>query len=46
MHDFEAHRDANYVALRKPLDPTAFIDQLRGEMRDELAALDTGLPKL
>jgi hypothetical protein len=45
-HDFEAHRDAHYAALRKPLDPTAFIDQLRGEMRDELAALDTGLPKL
>jgi TnpA family transposase len=45
-HDFEAHRDAHYAALRKPLDPTAFIDQLRGEMRDELAALDTSLPKL
>jgi hypothetical protein len=45
-HDFETHRDAHYAALRKPLDPTAFIDQLRGEMRDELAALDTGLPKL
>lgn len=45
-HDFEAHRDAHYAALRKPLDPTAFIDQLRAEMSDELAALDTSLPKL
>ncbi|MFY1621568.1 Tn3 family transposase [Micromonospora sp. WMMD735] len=45
-HDFEARRDAHYAALRKPLDPTAFIDQLRTEMRDELAALDTSLPKL
>lgn len=45
-HDFEAHRDAHYAALRKPLDPTAFIGQLRAEMRDALAALDTGLPKL
>ena len=45
-HDFEAHRAAHYAALRKPLDPTAFIDQLREEMRTELAALDTALPKL
>jgi TnpA family transposase len=44
--DFEAHRSAHYAALRKPLDPTAFIDQLRDEMRETLAALDTGLPKL
>ncbi len=44
--DFEAHRVAHYAALRKPLDPTAFIDQLRGEMADELAALDAALPKL
>jgi hypothetical protein len=29
---------------RKPLDPTAFIDQLREEMRTELAAMDTALP--
>jgi hypothetical protein len=45
-HDFEAHRAAHYAALRKPLDPTAFIDQLREEMRTELAALDAALPKL
>ncbi|ETA03430.1 transposase, TnpA family [Frankia sp. CcI6] len=44
--DFEAQRATHYAALRKPLDPTAFIDQLREEMRTELAALDTALPKL
>ncbi len=44
--DFEARRDAPYAALRKPLDPSVFIDQLREEMRTELAALDTALPKL
>ncbi len=36
--DFEAQRGAHYAALRKPLDPTVFIDQLREEMRAELAA--------
>jgi len=45
-HDFEAHRAAYFAALRKPLDPTAFIAQMREEMRGELAALDTALPKL
>lgn len=44
--DFEAHRAAHYAALRKPLDPTAFIGQLREEMRTELAALDAAVPKL
>lgn len=44
--DFEAHRDAHYAALRKPLDPTAFIDQLREELRESLRALDAGLPRL
>ena len=44
--DFEVHRAAHYAALRKPLDPTAFIDHLRDEMREALAALDTSLPKL
>ncbi len=34
------------AALRKPLDPTVLIDQLREEMRTELAALDASLPKL
>ncbi|MEN3308939.1 MAG: hypothetical protein V7603_5141 [Micromonosporaceae bacterium] len=45
-HDFEAHRAAHYAALRKPLDPTAFIEQIQAEMRAELAALDAALPKL
>jgi Domain of unknown function (DUF4158) len=36
--DFEVHRAAHYAALRKPLDPTAFIGQLRAEMSTELAA--------
>jgi len=44
--DFEAHRAAHYAALRKPLDPTAFIGQLREEMRSEMAAIDAALPKL
>jgi hypothetical protein len=45
LHDFQAHRDAHYAALRKPLELAAPIDRLRTEMRDELAALDTGLPQ-
>jgi TnpA family transposase len=44
--DFEANRVAHYAALRKPLDSALFIDQLRDEMRTELAALDAALPKL
>ncbi|MDQ2879697.1 MAG: hypothetical protein M3Y48_00080 [Actinomycetota bacterium] len=43
---FRGPRAAHYAALHKPLDPTAFIDQLREEMVTELAALDTALPKL
>ncbi len=44
--DFEARRVEHYAALRKPLDATAFITGLQGEMRAELAALDAALPKL
>jgi TnpA family transposase len=44
--DFEARRTEHYAALRKPLDPTAFIDELRGQMRAELGALDAAAPKL
>jgi hypothetical protein len=44
--DFEERRSEHYAALRKPLDPTAFIDQLRDELRTELAALDGQLPGL
>ncbi len=36
----------HYTALRKPLDPTAFIDELQDELRGELATLDEQLPGL
>ncbi|MBB5782019.1 hypothetical protein HD596_008775 [Nonomuraea jabiensis] len=36
----------NYAELRKPLDPADFIAELKAEMRAELEALDTALPKL
>jgi hypothetical protein len=44
--DFEDRRGEHYAALRKPLDPTAFIEQLRDELGSELAALDERLPEL
>ncbi len=44
--DFEQRRVEHYQALRKPLDPQAFIDEVREEMRAELAALDDALPAL
>ena len=44
--DFEDRRVEHYAALRKPLDPTEFIDELREEMRAELDALHAALPKL
>jgi TnpA family transposase len=44
--DFEARRTEHYAALRKPLDPTAFINELRGQMRAGLEALDAAVPKL
>jgi TnpA family transposase len=44
--DFEARRVEHYGALRKPLDPTAFIDELRTQMRTELVALHDGLDEL
>jgi hypothetical protein len=42
--DFEEHRIEHYGELRKPLDPTEFIDELREEMRSELEALHAALP--
>lgn len=36
----------NYAELRKPLDPREFIAEMKAEMRAELEALDTALPKL
>jgi TnpA family transposase len=44
--DFETRRVEHYAALRKPLDPTVFIDQLRDELQTALAALDEQLPEL
>jgi hypothetical protein len=38
--DFEARRLEHYAALRKPLDPTAFINQLQSELRAELGTLN------
>jgi TnpA family transposase len=43
--DFEERRIEHYGALRKPLDPTEFIDELRQEMRTELEALHAALPE-
>jgi hypothetical protein len=43
--DFEERRIEHYGALRKPLDPTEFIDALREEMRTELDALHAALPE-
>ncbi|MGV9865705.1 DUF4158 domain-containing protein [Rhodococcus koreensis] len=42
--DFEDRRVEHYGALRKPLDPTEFIDELREQMRTELEALHAALP--
>jgi hypothetical protein len=44
--DFEARRAEHYASLRKPLDPAAFIAELREEMRAELDALHDALPAL
>lgn len=42
--DFDQRRAEHYAALRKPLDPTAFIAELRGQMESELGALDEAVP--
>ncbi|MDN5917571.1 MAG: Tn3 family transposase, partial [Pseudonocardia sp.] len=44
--DFAHHRIEHYRELRKPLDPGAFVDEVRGQMRAELDALDAALPGL
>lgn len=41
--DFEERRIEHYGALRKPLDSSEFINELREEMRTELDALHSGL---
>ncbi|MGH3518504.1 MAG: Tn3 family transposase [Haloechinothrix sp.] len=44
--DFEERRADNYRELRKPLDPTVFIDDLRAEMAAALGELDAAIPTL
>ncbi|MFE2471196.1 DUF4158 domain-containing protein [Streptomyces mirabilis] len=44
--DFEVRRAEYYEKLNKPRDAKLFIAQLQSEMRTELSALDTKLPKL
>ncbi len=43
--DFEENRIEHYQALRKPLDPSEFIDELRKQMHTELDALHAALPE-
>jgi hypothetical protein len=44
--DFETRRAEYYEKLNKPRDAKAFTAQLKAEMRAELGALDTAMPKL
>ena len=44
--DHAQRRVEHYRTLRKPLDPSQFVDELREEMSSELSALDDALPKL
>lgn len=44
--DFDARRDEHYRELRKPLDPTAFVEEVRDELDGELDALESALPDL
>lgn len=44
--DFEVHRVEHYRELRKPLDPAAFVDEVRDELGAELDALEAALPGL
>lgn len=41
--DFEVNRDVHYAAIRKPLDATAFVAELRGRMHQALTGLASGL---
>jgi TnpA family transposase len=43
--DFEERRIEHYGALRKPLDPSEFVDELREQMYTELDALHAALPE-
>lgn len=44
--DFEVKRAENYAALRKPTNADAFVNEIREEMRAELAALHEALQGL
>jgi TnpA family transposase len=44
--DYVQRRVEHYRTLRKPLDPSQFVDELRQEMSSELSALNDALPKL
>jgi len=44
--DFAERREQNYRELRKPVDPAVFVEELREQMRTELAALNAELPHL
>jgi TnpA family transposase len=41
--DFETAREVHYAALRQPLDPAAFVNDLRQRMTAALTGLDRGL---
>ena len=41
--DFDANRAAHYAAIRKPLDPTAFVAELRTHLRTSLDGLERAL---
>ncbi|MER7134641.1 Tn3 family transposase, partial [Streptosporangium saharense] len=44
LADFDQRRTEHYQALRKPLDPRAFIEDLQREMRAELGTLNEAMP--
>ena len=44
--DYAARRVEHYRSLRKPLDPSVFVGELREQMHAELSALNDALPKL
>lgn len=43
--DFEVQRETYYAALQQPLAAEEFVNRLKQQMAEELAALDHGLPK-
>ena len=44
--DYAQRRIEHYRTLRKPLDPSVFVEELRSQMHDELTALNDALPQL